>query len=29
MNNEGCWRAWMGITLFLIAFWACVYSRIF
>lgn len=29
MNNEACWREWLGITLFLVAFWACVYSLVF
>lgn len=28
-NDDACWREWLGITLFLVAFWACVYSLIF
>lgn len=29
MNNDACWREWLCITLFLVAFWACVYALIF
>lgn len=27
--DYACWREWLGITLFLVLFWACVYSLIF